>query len=344
MANFPVNPLPFITGHAVIEEGPADRIQRSLLVVGEPPLSHEDLPQFLAWMQRQISTRTILPADPEMVQQEAAIFFSNFVNQLAEVVRSAELGSVLYTRQLSVHELFLLQTFAASRSNDVAGSASVIISELENNIDSPSLTELVAPGSFGDFGFLTDFNSEGSESSNLSVTGTLMEVQNQVLNKGLMTTAALISDVASSSTNAFATVSSPEDSERNISVIGTIVEVQPQTLNTALMTSAALNSDATSSSTIVPSAMVVPRARGRPRRSATPSVENQVRRSTRQFNDGVLYALPNSTRRRSSSVLRASSPATLQISEMKRIGVEECFIDETELTEERLMQARQAED
>jgi hypothetical protein len=170
-----------------------------------------------------------------------------------------------------------------------------------------------------------------------------MEVQNQVLNKGLMTTAALISDVASSSTNAFATVSSPEDSERNISVIGTIVEVQPQTLNTALMTSAALNSDATSSSTIVPSAMV-PRARGRPRRSATPSVENQVRRSTRQFNDGVLYALPNSTRRRSSSVLRASSPATLQISEMKRIGVEECFIDETELTEERLMQARQAED
>jgi hypothetical protein len=42
MANFPVNPLPLITAHATIEDGPEDRIQRSMLVVGDPPLAHEE--------------------------------------------------------------------------------------------------------------------------------------------------------------------------------------------------------------------------------------------------------------------------------------------------------------
>jgi hypothetical protein len=84
----------------------------------------------------------------------------------------------------------------------------------------------------------------------------------------------------------------------------------------------------------------VPRARGRPRRVATPSVDNQVRHSTRQFNDGILYELPNATRRRSSSVTRATPPAMLQIAEMQRIGVEDCLVDASELSEERLMQSR----
>ena len=42
MANFPVRPYPFISAYSTIDPGPEDRLQRSLLVVGEPPLSHEE--------------------------------------------------------------------------------------------------------------------------------------------------------------------------------------------------------------------------------------------------------------------------------------------------------------
>jgi hypothetical protein len=42
MANFPVRPFPFLSAHAIIDEGPDDRTQRSLIVVGEPPLSNEE--------------------------------------------------------------------------------------------------------------------------------------------------------------------------------------------------------------------------------------------------------------------------------------------------------------
>ncbi|KAM0898149.1 hypothetical protein ACQ4PT_022108 [Festuca glaucescens] len=83
-----------------------------------------------------------------------------------------------------------------------------------------------------------------------------------------------------------------------------------------------------------------PRARGHPRKAATPSVENQVRRSTRQHNDSRLYELPNSTRRRSSSVPRATPPANLQIAKMQRMGIEDCLIDPSELTKERLLKER----
>jgi hypothetical protein len=92
-----------------------------------------------------------------------------------------------------------------------------------------------------------------------------------------------------------------------------------------------------------PSAPARPRGRprGRPRKVPTPKVESEVRRSTRQNNDGVLYELPNaSSRRRASSVPRTAPPATLQIQVMQRMGVEQCLIDPAELTEDRLLQKR----
>jgi hypothetical protein len=49
-----------------------------------------------------------------------------------------------------------------------------------------------------------------------------------------------------------------------------------------------------------------------------------------------------SSRCRASSVPRAAAPATLQIAEMQRMGVEQCLIDPAELTKERLLQDRQA--
>jgi hypothetical protein len=92
-----------------------------------------------------------------------------------------------------------------------------------------------------------------------------------------------------------------------------------------------------------PEAAAPVRTRGRPRKTKTPKVESSVRRSTRQHNDGVHYELPNlPSRRRASSVPRATTPATLQISEMQRMGIEQCLIDPAELTEERLLQDRQA--
>ena len=84
------------------------------------------------------------------------------------------------------------------------------------------------------------------------------------------------------------------------------------------------------------------RTRGRARRAETPKVESQVRRSNRlNNNDGILYALPNlPTRRRASSVPRATPPEVLQISEMQRLGTEHCMIDPVELSEDRLLQQR----
>jgi hypothetical protein len=42
MANFPVLPFRYLPGPLTINQGPADRIQRSVLVVNDPPLQHED--------------------------------------------------------------------------------------------------------------------------------------------------------------------------------------------------------------------------------------------------------------------------------------------------------------
>jgi hypothetical protein len=42
MANFPVLSFRFLPGPVTIEPSPEDRLQRSLLIVGDPPLQHEE--------------------------------------------------------------------------------------------------------------------------------------------------------------------------------------------------------------------------------------------------------------------------------------------------------------
>ena len=94
----------------------------------------------------------------------------------------------------------------------------------------------------------------------------------------------------------------------------------------------------------IPSSSSGPSTRRRTRASkaVTPLVTSQVRRSPRFSNDGYMHAaIPDrAPRRRSSSVPRASPPAIMQISEMQRIGIEDCNIDPAELSEEQLRQER----
>jgi hypothetical protein len=87
----------------------------------------------------------------------------------------------------------------------------------------------------------------------------------------------------------------------------------------------------------------VAKRRGRPKKAATPLTVSTVRRSTRNNNDGYIHpGLPDrATRRRPASVPAATPPEILQISEMQRLGIEECHIAPEELTEERLRRKRQ---
>jgi hypothetical protein len=91
------------------------------------------------------------------------------------------------------------------------------------------------------------------------------------------------------------------------------------------------------------SSVVGARRRGRPRKTDTPQVESQVKRTLRSNNQGYNYEmLPyQPSRRKVSKVPAASTPAILQIEEMQRIGVEECNIDPAALTIDRLMKQRE---
>ncbi|KAK1648432.1 hypothetical protein QYE76_066237 [Lolium multiflorum] len=84
------------------------------------------------------------------------------------------------------------------------------------------------------------------------------------------------------------------------------------------------------------------RRRGRPRKQETPTVESQVKRSTRSNKQGYLeQALPyQPSKRKTSKVPKATPPEVLQIEEMQRIGVEDCHIDPDELSVDRLMKVR----
>jgi hypothetical protein len=89
--------------------------------------------------------------------------------------------------------------------------------------------------------------------------------------------------------------------------------------------------------------MAPTRRRGRPRKQATPQVESQVKRSLRSnsqgYNHQMLPYLPPKTK--SSTVKAATPPAVLQVEEMQRIGVEECLIDPSALTVEKLMKQKE---
>ncbi|KAM0880279.1 hypothetical protein ACQ4PT_033663 [Festuca glaucescens] len=97
--------------------------------------------------------------------------------------------------------------------------------------------------------------------------------------------------------------------------------------------------ESSSSAAVVPAA----RRRGRPKKVAAPLTVSEVRRSPRNHNAGYNHTGPSdgTSCHRSSSVPAATIPAVLQISEMQRLGIEECHIDPEELSEEHLRQEHQ---
>jgi hypothetical protein len=266
--------------------------------------------QFLEWMHQQVNTRTILPADP----MEAVLFFRNLVAQVAAAVLNAEFGSLSFTRQLSGHELMLLHTAAANRV-DVTPPSSVIITELPED----ELSQTV-----GTVNTLAEDNSTHSEI--MEPASADLSVQEPWLN-------AISQSDAELETLGFLNVPGHA--------------VSDEVLDLAAVTPLLNDSEASSSMPIIsvaaPDAKAAVRPRGRPRKIETPKVEVAVRRSPRLHNGGMSLEMPiQCSRHRASSVPRAAAPATLQIAEMQRMGVEQCLIDPAELTEERLLQDRQA--
>jgi hypothetical protein len=83
-----------------------------------------------------------------------------------------------------------------------------------------------------------------------------------------------------------------------------------------------------------------PRRPGRPRKTQeAPKVKSQVRYCIRNNNEGYCHQVLADTRRPRKTD-KAVTPDVLQLEEMRRIGVEECQIDPSELTDERLMQEK----
>ncbi|KAM0852902.1 hypothetical protein ACQ4PT_051454 [Festuca glaucescens] len=83
-----------------------------------------------------------------------------------------------------------------------------------------------------------------------------------------------------------------------------------------------------------------PKRPGRPRKSQqAPKVKSSVRYCTRNNNAGYCHQVLADTRRPRKTD-KAVAPAVLQLEVMQRIGVEDCQIDPTELTAERLMQEK----
>jgi hypothetical protein len=86
--------------------------------------------------------------------------------------------------------------------------------------------------------------------------------------------------------------------------------------------------------------------RGRAHKRETPHVESMVKRSLRINSQGYNHVMiPYLTSKpKTSTVKIASTPEVLQISEMQRIGVEECLIDPAALTVEKLTKQRDDQD
>jgi hypothetical protein len=259
---------------------------------------------FLAWMHRQVNTRAILPVDPS----EAAAFFRQFIAQVVDSVMSADLNAVFYTRQLSVNELLLLQTHASvSTGTSAASDSSVRLSEINDEELSVQQDTIGSPNLVQADTAVVSFDSvEEGEGS--------------------------LHDAFRSETDH----SAPSVEDSDLASLGFSSSVEEANVDLEL--------DGADSSVVSVQTSTAPlRARGRPRKAETPRVESSVRRSTRQHNDGMFISLPNQpSRRRSSSVSRATPPTILQIEEMQRMGIEQCLIDPSELTEERLLQDRQA--
>ncbi|KAM0860053.1 hypothetical protein ACQ4PT_046778 [Festuca glaucescens] len=192
----------------------------------------------------------------------------------------------------------------------IPASTTVAISELAPSAD------LVADES--------DYNliPSDTELTELAVLGFVSEAQNTLVTTTDLTY-ALVSELVSSVTSESAMLSAQ-------SVIS---------IGSKLILSRVAGEQVANTEAAGPSAP--PRARGRPRKAVTPQVEFQVRRCTRNTNDGYLYEMPNQpSRHRASSVHKAMPPAILQITEMQRLGVEQCLIAPEDLSEARLLQER----
>ena len=89
-----------------------------------------------------------------------------------------------------------------------------------------------------------------------------------------------------------------------------------------------------------------PRRRGRLRKAQVPQDESLVKHSLRSNSQGYNYEmLPyQPSRRKISKVPAATPPQVLQIEEMQHIGVEDCQIDPAELSVEKLMKERGAQE
>ena len=83
-------------------------------------------------------------------------------------------------------------------------------------------------------------------------------------------------------------------------------------------------------------------ARRRAPKAVSPSVSNQARRSPRLANDGfkATSILDKVVGAKLPQVSKAKPPLILQISELQRLGIEDCHIDPAELTEEQLLKSR----
>jgi hypothetical protein len=83
-----------------------------------------------------------------------------------------------------------------------------------------------------------------------------------------------------------------------------------------------------------------PKRPGRPRKTQdAPKVKSSVRYCTRNNKEGYCHQVLAVTRRPHKTDT-AIAPEVLQIEEMQRIGIEDCKIDPSELTAERLMQEK----
>jgi hypothetical protein len=208
--------------------------------------------RFLAWMQRQVNMRSILPADTSLQLEEATLFFNRFIAELAAAVRSADADTLVFSRQISVADFITLQTHAANRMLEVPRRSSVVISELDDNSGS-SLAS----------------SESDALNSDLAQLGFITESQS------------------------ISTGNAPVLSDAGLSDRATYENDQ------------SAFSEGSSSLIPLPDQPAVSRT-GRAKKKNTSHVETQVRRSPRLHNNGVFVSLPNSTRRRASSVPRAS--------------------------------------
>jgi hypothetical protein len=227
----------------------APRASLNVAVPGIPSFA-----QFLEWMHQQVNTRMILPADP----MEAVLFFRNLVAQVAAAVLNAKLGSLLFTRQLSGHELMLLHTADANRV-DVTHPSSVIITELPDDELTQADWTVAA---------LAEDNSADSEIMEPSPAD--LSVQEPLLNIISQSDAEL-------ETLGFLNVPEPAIS----------YEVLDLAATTPLLNASEASSSMPIISVAAPDAKAFVRARGRPRKIETPKVKFVVRRSPRLHNGGM---------------------------------------------------------